>query len=189
MTDFREFDILTLPGWHGADADHWQTHWEAALPNVTRAEQADWETPTYAAWSEGLSRAVAGRERPVVLVAHSLGTSLATRWALETGAEGVAAAFLVATTDRDRFEADPGEPQGFAPILLQKLPFVSTVIASTDDPRVTFGRSQAFAEAWGSEFIDAGALGHIGGAAKLGLWPQGLLWLGSLLERVKGNVR
>jgi predicted alpha/beta hydrolase family esterase len=132
-----------------------------------------------------LSEEVADAEKPVILVAHSLGTSLATRWAIETGGRDVAGAFLVATTDRDRWESDPGEPQGFAPMLLQRLPFPSTVIASTDDPRCTLDRSRAFADAWGSQFIEAGDLGHIGSAANLGVWPQGLVWLGQLVARAR----
>lgn len=181
MTDFRDYRLLTLPGWHNSGADHWQTHWEAALPNVTRVEQDDWDTPTYAAWSARLSEAVAADPRPAILIAHSLGTSLVTRWAVETGGKGVAGALLVATTDRDRWETEPGEPQGFAPMLFEALPFPSIVVASTDDPRCTFERSKAFAHAWGSRFVDAGALGHIGSATQLGLWPAGLVWLGELV--------
>lgn len=179
--DIRDYDLLTLPGWHGSDGDHWQSHWEAALPNAERVEQHDWDSPHYRDWAPRLSEAVAGRDRPVILIAHSLGTSLITRWAIETGGRGVAGALLVATTDRDRWESDPAEPQGFAPMLLEPLPFPSIVVASTDDPRCTFERSRAFADAWGSRFIDAGALGHIGSATTLGLWPQGLLWLGELV--------
>ena len=70
-------------------------------------------------------------------------------------------------------------------MLLQPLHFPATVIASTDDPRCSFDRSRIFAEAWGAGFIDAGALGHIGSATKLELWPQGLIWLGELIGRVR----
>jgi len=184
VTDFRDYAILTLPGWHNSGADHWQTHWEAALPNIARVEQDDWDAPLYGPWAERLTQAVAAAGRPVILVAHSLGTSLATRWAVETGAPGVAGALLVATTDRDRWESEPGEPQGFAPMVLSRLPFASTVIASTDDPRCDFDRSRLFADAWGSRFVEAGALGHIGSATRLGTWPQGLVWLGELIGRL-----
>jgi len=178
--DFRDFDILTLPGWHGSGADHWQTHWEASLPNVSRVEQADWEAPDFDAWIDTLTLRIATAAGPVLLVGHSLGAALATRWAEQTGGQGVAGAFLVAVSDRDRWEPDPGEPQGFAPMVQGRLPFPSLVVASTDDPRVSFDRARTFAADWGSRFIDAGALGHIGSAANLGLWPNGLVWLGEL---------
>jgi predicted alpha/beta hydrolase family esterase len=177
---------LVLPGWHNSGPDHWQTRWEALLPNVTRVAQHDWDTVRYVDWAAALTRAVSLETEPVILVAHSLGTSLATRWAIETGGRGVAGAFLVATTDRDRFEQDPAEPQGFAPMLLEPLPFPSTVVASTDDPRCTFERARRFADAWGSRFIDAGALGHIGSASNLGAWEQGQAWLGELVDTIEG---
>jgi len=180
MTALADFEILTLPGWRNSGADHWQTHWEAALPALRRVEQDDWENPHYRDWSLRLSEAIAAATRPVLLVAHSLGTSLVTRWAQETGAKGVAGALLVATTDRDRWESEPGEPQGFAPMVLKRLPFASIVVASTNDPRCEFDRSRLFAEAWGSRFVDIGAHGHIGSAANLGLWPEGLILLGEL---------
>lgn len=56
------------------------------------------------------------------------------------------------------------------------------MVASTDDPRVAFDRARLFASACGSHFVDVGALGHIGSAAKLGLWPESLVWLGELIE-------
>jgi len=186
--DFRDFDILTLPGWHGSGADHWQTSWEDALPNVSRVEQADWDAPVYDDWFRALDARIAAASRPVLLVGHSLGTALATRWAAQTGGKGVAGTLLVAVSDRDRWEPDAGEPQGFAPMVTTPLPFPSIVVASTDDPRVSFDRAQTFAADWGSRFIDAGALGHIGSAAGLGLWPAGLIWLGELAAAARGKT-
>jgi hypothetical protein len=42
-------------------------------------------------------------------------------------------------------------------------------------------RAQMFANAWGSQLVEVGPLGHIGSATKLGLWPQGLVWLGQFI--------
>lgn len=185
MRDLSDFDILILPGWHSSGPDHWQTHWEAAFSNMRRVEQDDWDVPVYSAWSRRLTEAVKRCERPVLLVAHSLGTALATRWSHEADTKAVAGAFLVATTDVDRYAGAPGEAmRGFDPVIMQRLPFPSVVVASRNDERVSFERAMAFATAWGSHFIDAGALGHIGSAAKLGLWPQGLVWLGQFIESV-----
>lgn len=186
--DFRDFDILTLPGWHGSGAEHWQTHWEAAFTNVRRVEQLNWDEPAYETWFGALDAAVTAATRPVILVGHSLGNALATRWAQQTGGKGVAGALFVAVSDRDRWEPDPAEPQGFAPMNRDRLPFPSIVIASTDDPRVAFERARTFAADWGSRFIDAGALGHIGSAAELGVWPDGLVWLGELAAAAAGDL-
>lgn len=185
MRDINDFDILVLPGSHNSGPDHWQTHWEAAFSNMRRVEQDDWEVPIYSDWSRRLSEAVKQCKRPVLLVAHSLGTALATRWSQEGDTKGVAGAFLVATSDIDRFAGTPENPmRGFDPIVMKRLPFPSVVLASRNDERVAFERAQGFASAWGSRLIDVGALGHIGSAAKLGLWPHGLVWFGQFIASV-----
>jgi predicted alpha/beta hydrolase family esterase len=182
MRDIGEFDVLILPGWQNSGPDHWQSHWELAFPTMRRVVQDDWEAPVYADWSRRLSAHVERCRRPVLLVAHSLGTSLVMRWAHEAAVPSVRGAFLVAPTDGDRDAASPDAPQhGFAPMILQPLPFASMVLASANDEWVTLERARAFADAWGSSFVDLGPLGHIGSAANLGLWPQGLVWLGQFI--------
>ncbi len=42
---------LIVPGWHGSDDAHWQSHWQRALPNAARVQQQDWITPQRADWS------------------------------------------------------------------------------------------------------------------------------------------
>ena len=184
MRDIKDLTVLVLPGLGGSGPDHWQTAWGKAFPGMQRVEQTDWEKPVYADWSARLTEAVAQAKRPVVLVAHSLGTSLTMRWAFDQPehAKKVAGAFLVAPTDRDRFDASPSSPvRGWGPMILERLPFPSMVVASRDDDRVSFERAEAFAKAWGSTLIDGGNLGHIGSAAKLGVWPFGLFWFGQFV--------
>jgi len=189
MRDINDFSVLVQPGLNGAGADHWMTFWEKAFSGFRRVQQDDWEKPDYAAWSPRLSEAVTQSERPVVLVAHSLGTSLTMRWSFDQPAlaRKVAGAFLVAPTDRDMFDARPGGSpvRGFGSMILKRLPFPSVVVASRNDDRVSFERAQTFAAAWGSTLIDAGKLGHIGSAAKLGDWPFGLLWFGQFVASLR----
>ena len=188
MRDLKDLTVLILPGLGGAGPDHWQAAWVQAFPGMQRVEQENWERPVYADWSARLTEAVMRAERPVVLVAHSLGTSLTMRWAFEqTGhARRIAGAFLVAPTDRDRFDASPTSPvRGWGPMILKRLPFPSMVLASRDDDRVSFERAQEFAQAWGSTLIDAGKLGHIGSAAKLGDWPFGLFYFGQFVATLE----
>ena len=70
-------------------------------------------------------------------------------------------------------------------MILERLPFPSMVVASRDDDRVTFARAQTFAAAWGADFVDAGAHGHLGSAAQLGLWPFGLVYFGQFLATLR----
>ena len=52
-------------------------------------------------------------------------------------------------------------------------------------PIVTPARAREFAEAWGADYCELPELGHINTASRLGFWPQGLLLLGRLIERIK----
>lgn len=180
------FHVLILPGWHNSGPDNWQSHWERAFPSMQRVIQDDWERPDYARWAERLSDRIMQCDRPVILIAHSLGTSLATRWA-EAGDTGrVAGAFLVAPTDRDTDAALANSAiTGFAPMRLKTLPFPSMVVASNNDPHVNPERARQFAQAWGSRYIDIGSSGHIGASEKLGLWPQGLVLFGRFLADIE----
>jgi len=186
MRNISEFDVLTLPGWQGSGPDHWQTHWEGALPAVRRVHQNDWQQPVYADWSRTLTAAVAACTQPVIIVAHSLANALVARWAQEKGAGQVAGSFMVAPSDIGRFV---GTPQlvatGFDPLVLERLPFPAVVLASRNDERVALAHARHFAMCWGADFMDVGNLGHIGSAAKLGVWPQGLICLGQFIATLK----
>jgi predicted alpha/beta hydrolase family esterase len=183
VRDLKEVSVLILPGLGGSGPDHWHTHWERAFPDFVRVEQRDWDEPDYAEWAPRLTAAVEQAARPVLLIAHSLGTSLTMRWSFDQpgAAKKVAGAFLVAPTDRDRPGASASPSRGFGPMILRRLPFPSMVVASRDDDRVSFERAREFAAAWGSAFVDSGNLGHMGSAQKLGVWPAGLVWLGQFL--------
>jgi predicted alpha/beta hydrolase family esterase len=189
MRHLRDFDILTLCGWRNAGPDHWQTYWESAFPNMHRVEHDDWEAPVYSDWSRRLTQTVSRCERSVLIVAHSLGTALAVRWSHDADTRAVAGAFLVAPSDLDQLGPLGYPARGFDPVVMKPLPFPSFVLASRNDERVTFERAEAFAAAWGSRLIDVGAVGHIGSAAKLGIWPQGLVWFGQFIESLSQNPR
>jgi len=188
MQDLNNYNVLIVPGVGGSGAEHWQTFWEDAFPQFQRVQQADWDKPVYAEWAACLSAAVEKSTKPVVLVGHSLGTSLTMRWSLDHPAlaKKVAGAFLVAPTDRDRFANVPDSPvQGFGNMLLKPLPFPTAVVGSRDDDRVSFERAKVFADAWGASFTDAGNHGHLGSAAQLGVWPFGLVSFGQFIGSLR----
>ena len=47
---------------------------------------------------------------------------------------------------------------------------------------VTMDSAKFFAARWGSELVDAGALGHINTASDIGNWPQGYAILQKLIN-------
>ena len=169
--------VLILPGLYDSGPRHRQTLWERAQPQARRVIQDDWVTPKCADWVARLEHAIEETQSPV-LVAHSLGCALVAHWAAAaTPLRSVRGALLVAPADTEAPGVPPGVT-GFAPMPLNRLPFPSIVVASSNDPYVSLDRARQFATAWGSRFVDIGDAGHI--SDTVGQWPEGLALLDQL---------
>ncbi|MFX8219053.1 alpha/beta hydrolase, partial [Acinetobacter baumannii] len=62
---------------------------------------------------------------------------------------------------------------GFSPVPSATLPFRSIVVASNNDPYAAISYATSCASAWGSEFLDVGARGHLNAASQLDDWAEG----------------
>jgi predicted alpha/beta hydrolase family esterase len=172
-------EVLILPGRGNSGESHWQSHWERREPEFRRVLQREWDAPDRGEWVQALQAAIVANTRPKILVSHSLSCALVAHWAAAY-AGSVTGALLVAPSDVERDDYPPGTT-GFAPMPLNRLPFTTHVVLSSDDPRVTPARARQFADAWGAQVHDAGAHGHLGGAAGLGSWPPGF----AILQRLR----
>ena len=171
-----------IPGLYNSGPDHWQSLWCAKHPEYRRVEQEDWDTPRCADWVGTIHDAIENiPDGPVVLACHSLACATIAHYAAEhrDGEGRVAAAFLVAPTDAEAPSFPPGTT-GFVPVPLEKLPFPSVVVASSDDPYANIDRAALFAQSWGSRFIPIANAGHINTASGHGWWPEGEAWLEEL---------
>lgn len=177
--------ILILPGLFNSGEGHWQTVWEAMLPNARRVQQRNWDNPDRAEWVATLDAAIAAANGPVVLAAHSLGCALTAWWAATHAdtphAQKVRGALLVAPPDVER-EDFPDFVTGFAPMPRAALPFKTIVAASTDDPWCSFPRAQDWSAGWRARLHDIGTRGHINAESGLGDWAQGRTWLDELTQ-------
>ncbi|WP_326540958.1 RBBP9/YdeN family alpha/beta hydrolase [Pseudorhodoferax sp.] len=166
---------LIIPGWRNSGPGHWQSLWESQLPDVQRVQQDDWVAPRRAAWMEATVQAILARPEPVLLVAHSLGCIVVSHLPREAQAR-VHAALLVAPADPERRAV----LVDFAPVPHARLPFRSTLVASTNDPYCPVRLAGAYARAWGSELVRLPDAGHINVDSGHGDWPQGLALLRAL---------
>ena len=163
--------ILLLPGWQNSGPDHWQSRWERSH-GYLRVEQHDWQRPLRGDWIAQLEDVLLGCSQPAVLVAHSLGCITIAAWAAHSqNTHRVGAALLVAPPDVEREEIG-GMLPGWAPIALNKLPFPTVLIASTNDPFCRIARAHTLAQAWGARLIEAGPRGHLNADSGLGDWPE-----------------
>lgn len=174
--------ILTVPGLGNSGPGHWQTLWEERLPNCRRVDLGLWDDPHRNTWVNKINLAIQRADRPVILVAHSLGCLAVAWWAeFEQPTDGkVAGALLVAPPDVEVRPIDRRLTR-FAPFPHGELPFPSFLVASRDDPYIGIGQARQLARAWGSRFADAGEVGHINAESDLGEWAFGQLLLNQLL--------
>ena len=173
--------VFTVPGLYNSGPQHWQTHWENEYGFI-RIEQKDWETPVCDDWLQTIDEAV--KMHPlyeVVLIGHSLACCTIVRWA-EKYKRIIKGTLLVAPSDVEA-PSYPTGTTGFSPMPKFKLPFPSIIIASTNDEYVTFERAKEFSGNWGSEFIEAGDLGHINSTSDLRKWDFGYSILKGLLAK------
>jgi len=182
---------LIVPGWQGSPDDHWQSHWQQALPNGARVEQADWMTPRREDWVAELERCIAGSPQPSILVAHSLGCITVVHWAAQAPLEllrRVRGALLVAPADVQRNNC-PEALRNFAPIPRQRLPFVSQLVGSDNDSAASAERAIELGLDWGSEIAILSGAGHINVKSGHHRWEQGFAYLYRLQNRIEQQAR
>lgn len=169
---------LILPGIGNSGPGHWQSLWEAANPSFVRVEQRDWDSPVCEDWIESLEKYAVASGADVVLVAHSLACLVVAHWAARTNLR-VKGALLVAPPNPEGSNF-PKEATGFSPVPVNSFTFPSIVVASSNDPYGSLEFAQSCASAWGSRFVNVGAVGHINSDSGLGEWREGFVLLQQL---------
>ncbi|MBS1767369.1 MAG: alpha/beta hydrolase [Acidobacteria bacterium] len=176
--------VFLVPGWKNSGPGHWQSLWEAQMPDARRVEMPNWDFPRRHEWVEALDDALSLHLRfdgaPPVLVGHSVGCMAIVHWAAQHQ-RPVHGALLVAPADVARAEA-PEELRDFAPIPRGALPFPAMVVCATDDPYLDPYRARDFAEAWRARFTRLPRGGHLNAASGFGPWPKGEALLKELMR-------
>ncbi|MBO9516625.1 MAG: serine hydrolase family protein [Porphyrobacter sp.] len=176
--------ILIVPGMHNSNPNHWQSRWEQQCSDCRRVDLGMWDDPHRNTWVNKLNLAIHRADRPVILVAHSLGCLAVAWWAeFEQPVHGnpVVGALLVAPPDVDRPGTDPRLAR-FGSCPREALPFPSFLAASQDDRLCSLRTAQLLARDWGSRFAFAGAIGHINAESGIGDWHFGKTLLAQLLR-------
>ena len=154
--------ILTVPGLMNSGPGHWQSQWETLFPACHRVDLGSWDRPHRNSWVNRLDQTINALDGPILLAAHSLGCHAVAWWAAlacPNWSDKIQGALLVAPPEVDARAAD-SRLHGFAPLPQRLLPFPSILVASHNDPYMPFERSRELAQAWGSQFADAGETGH-----------------------------
>lgn len=169
--------ILLVPGLHNSGPDHWQSRWHEHFPYWQRMTGLPWEKPDLTVWSAKLASKLRSRRSRVHLVAHSFGALTAIA-AARLQPEKVASLFLVAPADPARFGIVDERLEGPLQVSAQ-------LVASRNDPWMSFERAEYWSHQWQVPLFDAGSAGHINAQSGHGDWHQGLELLGSLYRRAE----
>lgn len=180
----KDSTILIIPGYTNSGPGHWQTRWQSKLSTAQRVEQAEWSKPVREDWAAKVAEAINAAEKPVVLIAHSLGIPTAIH-ALPAARKPIAGAFFVAPPDVANPEIRPKHLMTFGPYPRDPLPFPSITVASRNDPFCAFDVAEDIAAAWGSLFIDAGEAGHLNQESGHGPWPEGSLTFAHFISKLQ----
>ncbi|MDE2599577.1 MAG: serine hydrolase family protein [Rhodocyclaceae bacterium] len=179
----RNVPTLIVPGLHGSGCAHWQSWWQAVVPDAQRVEQDEWSVPDLDAWTDRLLGEVDRQARPVWLVAHSFGCLTAVNAISQLAnrkKHNIAGAFLVAAADPERFGLDQRLP-------LQPLPVPTALVVSSNDPWLSENKALWMAERWGAEIFPIGHAGHVNTAAGFGPWIEGLVFFRDFVRRTTGR--
>lgn len=174
-----ELDLIFAPDLGGAAPDHWQARWAAKL-STARWLDLDASADDREAWIGAFARAASSARRPVVFIAHSVGALALAHAAPSLADADVRGALLVAPPSDAALATLTAKPWPATP--LARLPWPSVLVASGADPWAAPDHSRALAQAWGSEFVDAGEAGRIDAESGHGPWPDGLLRLARFLK-------
>jgi predicted alpha/beta hydrolase family esterase len=178
--------VLIVPGLREHVPDHWQTLLAAKLPRVRSVAPLERDKLGCAARVDAIEQAMASIEGPVIIVAHSAGVMMVAHWASRHDTRAIRGALLAAPADLETpmpagYPAiDALNAQGWLPIPRCALPFPSIVAASSNDPLTRLDRAREFAQAWGSRFVELGAVGHLNPASGHGEWPAAEAFLSEL---------
>lgn len=176
-------DILMVPGYENSGPEHWQTRWQQKLSSARRVEQRAWNKPERGEWVETVAKAVNASDRPVILIAHSLGIPTAIH-AIPLFKKPVIGAFLVAPPDVANPAIRPKHLMTFGPYPRDPLPFPSILVGSRNDKYCSLEVADDLAAAWGSLFVDGGESGHLNTESGHGPWPEGTMVFAKFLSRL-----
>ncbi|BBS85683.1 RBBP9/YdeN family alpha/beta hydrolase [Aeromonas media] len=169
--------ILLVPGLHNSGPDHWQSRWNQQFPQWQRMLGLPWDKPDLTVWSAKLASKLRSRRSRVHLVAHSFGALTAIA-AARLQPDKVSSILIVAPADPARFGIPDEALAGSIKVSAQ-------LIASRNDPWMSFERAEYWSRQWQVPLFDAGEVGHINAQSGHGEWSQGLNLLNTLHHRAE----
>jgi len=186
--------ILIIPGLR----DHVEEHWQTLLAKELAAQSIacitvpplEHDKLSCQARLDAIDRALEGIAGPILIVAHSAGCMMVAHWVQRHRYHAILGAVLAAPADLETPMPAPYpgkavlDAHGWLPIPRTPLPFPTVLAASSNDPLTQLERARDFAQAWGSQLVELGPMGHLNPASGHGPWPMAMQLIQGLLTQV-----
>ncbi|WP_410218168.1 RBBP9/YdeN family alpha/beta hydrolase [Paracoccus sp. (in: a-proteobacteria)] len=171
---------LIVPGLDGSPAPHWQEWWARTDPDAMMLDMGDMTRPVREVWEATLAVHVMTHPGSI-LVGHSLGAVTIAHLLARWPGLRVRAALLVAPADPQISE----RTRRFGSLPRERFDVPTLVVASRNDPWMSFETSQQLALSWGATLHDLGHAGHINAASGFGPWPAAKAMRDALLTQTQ----
>lgn len=181
----EKYQFLHVPGLDNSGADHWHTNWEKQFPQIKRVVQQDWESPDKEDWVNTLESYIQKyKEKPIVLISHSLGSAAVIHADKLKNLQAVKAAFLVALPDVERGDF-PEDCTGFSPLPKIQLSFPAVMVSSANDAWCNLAVAEKWAKTFNIPLINIGKKQHICGEKQFETWEEGKKILVKFLDSLE----
>ncbi|CAM3181649.1 alpha/beta hydrolase [Paracoccus nototheniae] len=171
---------LIVPGLDGSPAPHWQDWWARTDPDAMMLDMGDTARPVREVWQATLAVHVMTYPDSI-LVGHSLGAVTIAQLLARWPGLRIRAALLVAPVDPRAID----RIAGFGAPPREAFDVPALVVASRNDPLVSFDASRRMAADWDADLYDLGHAGHINTASGFGPWTKGKELRDLLLARTR----
>ncbi len=169
----NNYTTVFVAGYGNSESKHWQRLWFNSIKSSCWVEQKEWNNPNKDIWIKELENTMLHIEGPIVIIAHSIGCHTVVEWVKKYyKAQEIIGALLVAPPDTNQ-KNFPKEIKGYKNPPLEKLPFRSVCVLSSNDPYSSEVKAEFLADKWGSKVVHIGSKGHINLASNLGIWEEG----------------
>jgi len=167
------YSTVFVAGYGNSTGEHWQRLWFENTKNAYWLEQKNWNAPNRDVWIEEVNKTLLHIKTPILIIAHSIGCHTVVEWVKKYYKnQDIIGALLVAPPDTSRVDF-PKEIKGYENPPLEKLPFDSICVLSSDDPYSNLQIAEKLARSWGSEIVHLENKGHINLDSNLGYWEEG----------------
>ncbi|QDA36508.1 alpha/beta hydrolase (plasmid) [Paracoccus liaowanqingii] len=171
---------LIVPGLDGSPAPHWQDWWARTDPTAMLLDMGDMTRPVREVWEATLAVHIMTHPDSI-LVGHSLGSVTIAHLLARWPGLRVRAALLVAPADTQSSD----RIRRFGALPRERFDVPTLVVASRNDPWMSFDTSRSLADNWGADLHDLGHAGHVNTASGFGPWPAGKRMRDALLAQTR----